>query len=64
MIGSAGLNSVVVSWPDTGAFTLQTNGNLTTPNWGNYGGTITTSNGTNSAAIKPLPGSLFFRLTH
>jgi PKD repeat protein len=64
MIGSAGLNSVVVSWPDTGAFTLQTNGNLTTPNWGTYGGTITTSNGTNSAAIKPLPGSLFFRLTH
>jgi PKD repeat protein len=64
MIGSAGLNSVVVSWPNTGAFTLQTNGNLTTPNWGNYGGTITTSNGTNSAAIKPLPGSLFFRLTH
>ena len=64
MIGSAGLNSVVVSWPDTGAFTLQTNGNLTTPNWGNYGGTITTGNGTNSAAIKPLPGSLFFRLTH
>jgi len=64
MIGSAGLNSVVVSWPNTGAFTLQTNGNLATPNWGNYGGTITTSNGTNSAAIKPLPGSLFFRLTH
>ena len=64
MIGSAGLNSVVVSWPNTGAFTLQTNGNLTTPNWGNYGGTITTGNGTNSAAIKPLPGSLFFRLTH
>jgi PKD repeat protein len=64
MIGSAGLNSVVVSWPNTGSFTLQTNGNLTTPNWGSYGGTITTGNGTNSAAITHLPGSLFFRLAH
>jgi hypothetical protein len=58
------LNSVVVSWPNTGSFTLQTNGNLTTPNWGSYGGTITTGNGTNSAAITHLPGSLFFRLAH
>ncbi len=58
------LNHVVVSWPDTGAFTLQTNANLTSPNWGNYGGTITTGNGTNTAAITPLPGSLFFRLAH
>jgi PKD repeat protein len=63
-IGSAGLNSVVVSWPNTGSFTLQTNGNLTTPNWVNYGGTINTGNGTNSAALTPLPGSLFFRLAH
>jgi PKD repeat protein len=64
MIGSAGLNSVVVAWPNTGSFTLQTNGNLTTTNWGNYGGTISTGNGTNSAAITHLTGSLFFRLAH
>ena len=55
--------SVVVSWPNTGRFTLQTNGDLTTTNWANYGGAITTGNGTNSAAITPLPGNLFFRLT-
>ncbi len=58
------LNSVVVSWPNTGSFTLQTNGNLATPNWGNYGGTINTGNGTNSATLAPLPGSWFFRLAH
>ena len=26
-------NSVVVSWPDTGSYTFQTNNNLTTSNW-------------------------------
>jgi len=53
---------VVVSWSGTGGFTLQTNGDLTTTNWANYGGSITTSNGMNNAAIAPLPGNLFFRL--
>jgi hypothetical protein len=35
---------------------------LTTTNWANYGGAITTSNGMNNADIAPLPGNLFFRL--
>jgi len=56
--------AVIVAWPNTGGFMLQTNGDLTTTNWANYGGTVTTSNGTNSAAITPLPGGLFFRLTY
>jgi hypothetical protein len=53
---------VVVSWTGAGGFALQTNGDLTTTNWANYGGTITTNNGMSSAAITPLPGNLFFRL--
>ena len=57
-----GPNSVVVSWPDTGSYTLQTNNNLTTSNWLGYGGTINTSNGTNSITITPPTGNLFFRL--
>jgi ribosomal protein S11 len=55
-------NSVVVSWADVSGYTLQTNQSLTTPNWVNYGGTVTTANGTNSVTISPLQGALFFRL--
>ncbi len=55
-------NSVLVSWPATGSFTLQTNADLTAAHWGNYGGTINVGGGTNSAAFPPGPGNLFFRL--
>ena len=58
----AGLNTIVVSWPNTGSFTLQTNSDLATTNWANYGGTINPGGATNSAAITPLQGRLFFRL--
>ena len=61
-VGFAAPGSVVVSWPDSGSHTLQTNGNLTTTNWVNYGGMITTTNGTNSVTIAPPTGNLFFRL--
>jgi sugar lactone lactonase YvrE len=57
-------NSVVVSWPDLGSPMIQTNGNLATTNWGNYGGTITTTNGTNSITVTPPAGRLFFRLAN
>jgi hypothetical protein len=58
-------NSAIVSWlaPATG-FLLQTNGNLATSNWVNYGGTIATSNGTYSVTITPPTGKLFFRLAN
>lgn len=58
-------NSAIVSWlaPATG-FLLQTNGNLATSNWVNYGGTIATSNGTYSVTITPPTGRLFFRLAN
>ncbi len=57
------LTNVVVSWP--GSFgTLQTNADLTTTNWGGYGGTIVNNNGTNSVTLSPSAGALFFRLTN
>jgi sugar lactone lactonase YvrE len=57
-------NSVVVSWPNLGSYTLQTNKNLTVTNWANYGGAITTANSTNSITVSPPMGNLFFRLTN
>jgi hypothetical protein len=55
-------NGVVVFWPALGNPALQTNGNLAAANWVNYGGAVTTTNGTNSVTITPPAGSLFFRL--
>ena len=55
-------NSVIVSWPNTGSYTLQTNNNLTTSSWVGYGGTINIVNGTNNVTITPPRGNLFFRL--
>jgi len=57
-------NSVVVSWPSLGGYTLQSNPDLTTTNWSGYGGAVTTINGTNSVTISPPSGKLFFRLTN
>jgi len=56
-------NSVKVSWPNTGSYTLQQNNNLAaSAGWTTSGYTITTSNGTNSITISPPTGNLFFRL--
>ena len=56
-------NSVIVSWPNTGSYTLQQNGNLAVPaGWTATGYSITTSNGTNSITVAPPTGNLFFRL--
>ena len=62
-ISFVGPNSVVVSWPNTGSYTLQTNNNLNSSSWLGYSGTINTSNGTNSVTITPPTGNLFFRLS-
>jgi hypothetical protein len=52
-------NQAVVSWPSSATgWTLQTNGNLKTGAWGNYGGAILNNSVTNS----PPRGNLFFRL--
>jgi hypothetical protein len=53
---------VLVSWPDTGSYTLQQNSNLAGGSWTTSGYTITTANGTNSITITPPTGNLFFRL--
>jgi hypothetical protein len=55
-------NSVKVSWPATGTYTLQSNNNLVGPSWNAFGGTVSTANGTNSVTITPPSGNLFFRL--
>jgi hypothetical protein len=53
-------NQTVVSWPASATnWTLQTNSDLTTTNWGNYGSTVVNNTVTNSS----LDGNLFFRLT-
>jgi len=52
-------NQAVVSWsPSATGWTLQTNSNLATTNWGNYLGTVVNNTVTNA----PPKGSLFFRL--
>jgi hypothetical protein len=54
-------NQAIVSWPSSvTGWTLQTNANLSTGNWVDYGGTILNNTVTNS----PPMGNLFFRLTH
>lgn len=59
----AGPNSAIVYWLNTGSYSLKTNGNLNKTNWVNYGGTVTTLNGTNSVTFTPPKGNLFFRLS-
>jgi len=56
-------NSFIVSWPNTGSFTLQVNSNLAvTADWATNTCPISTSNSTNSISIIPPAGNLFFRL--
>jgi hypothetical protein len=53
-------NKAIVSWsPSVTGWTLQTNSNLGTTNWVNYGGVVN-----NSVTNSPPTGNLFFRLTH
>jgi len=56
-------DSVIVSWPATGNYTLQQKGALAAPTgWVDSGYAITTANGTNSITITPPTANLFFRL--
>jgi len=57
--------SVIVSWANTGSYTLQQNANLAVPGgWTTSGYVITTANGMNSITITPPAGNLFFRLSN
>ena len=52
-------NQAIVSWsPPVTGWTLQTNSNIATTNWGNYLGTIVNNTVTNA----PPKGNVFFRL--
>jgi len=52
-------NQAVVSWsPSASGWTLQTNTDLSTSNWGNYPGPILDNSVTNA----PPAGTVFFRL--
>ena len=57
-------SNVNILWPSPSTgFTLQTNGDISTANWGNYGSA--NIDGTNqSVSIASPTGNLFFRLSH
>jgi hypothetical protein len=60
-------NSVIVSWPNSGSYTLQQNRNLAAlAAWATSSYSVTTNSptGTNSITITPPTGSLFFRLAN
>jgi hypothetical protein len=55
-------STVTVYWQDVSGWSLQQNGNLSSPSgWSGSGG-VTTSNGTNYLNISSPTGNLFFRL--
>jgi hypothetical protein len=56
-------STVIVSWPSSAtSYILQQNSDLSTANWSNFGGTVSTNGATMSVTISPQPGNLFFRL--
>jgi secreted PhoX family phosphatase len=55
--------SIIISWPNTGNYTLQQSGTLADPGgWATSGYTVTTTNGTSSITISEAAGTQFFRL--
>ena len=56
-------NNVIVSWPNTGSYTLQQNPNVANPaGWTTSAYSINSLNGTNSITLISPTGNLFFRL--
>ena len=56
-------NTVTVSWPATGSYTLQQNSSPALPSgWATSGYSIATASGTNSITINSTVGNIFFRL--
>jgi hypothetical protein len=63
-IALAGSKAVVLTWPDTGSYTVQTNGDLSSANWMPDGAPVTMAGGTNRLSLTlPASGNLFFRLS-
>ena len=57
-------SSVIVSWPDTGTYTLQQTTALPSGTWITSSYSITTASGTNSVTVSSPTGDLFFRLVN
>ena len=58
-------NKAIVSWPSPSTgFVLQTNSNLATGTWGNYGGIVGDNGTIKTETNAPPTGNLFFRLAH
>jgi hypothetical protein len=58
-------NSVIISWPNTGSYTLQQNSNLGDgAGWATSGYAVATNSPSGSNSITSPAGNLFFRLTH
>jgi len=57
-------NTVIVSWPNTGSYTLQQNCDPATTNWTTTGYAIAYGFATNSCTITSPTGNLFFRLSN
>jgi len=55
-------HQVMVSWPGTNFFVVQTNSSLAPGNWRNYGGVSMSSHGTNAVAFGLSSTNEFFRL--
>jgi hypothetical protein len=56
-------NTVIISWPNTAACSLQQNSNVAeSAGWTACGSTVSTNSGTCSVTISPPAGNLFFRL--
>lgn len=54
---------IVLFWPNTGNFSLQTNDDLLSASgWGLYNGSVITINATNSVTIVPPTSRMFFRM--
>ena len=58
--GNAG--QIKVTWPTAIGATLQTNSNLASTNWTDYGGSVSNLGGTNIVTLAPPTDKLFFRL--
>jgi len=60
----AGAHGLLVSWPTSGGYALQTNTSLTSANWGDYAGAVNTTNAVSSTPVLPSLPTLFLRLVN
>jgi hypothetical protein len=65
LIASNKVAGVMVAWPTSGGFTLQTNTDLRRGTWGAYRGPVNTTNAVSSLSVIPTKaGNVFFRLVN